>query len=418
MPHALVENYISERDQLLNTVNVLKNAASDRGTDPTADDLELMKKSYERIDKLDELIAVIGTDKTMDTETRDKLLSPTPNVPTGVKYRSGGEMLWDCLHGQFGSAHDHDDQDAKRRWDVVMKRAAEHMGTKASETTPVAGDVGGLFVAPIVGPVIDLSPISQPFLSAIGRRPAPSALTFSRPRIVDPNLKTGGAAVQTLEKAELVSKKFDVKVDSLTLDTVGGYLNVSQQLMSLQPSGWDIIISQLQKRVAWQGEALALTQLALTTAKVTLAAGATSTVTIKALFDAAALVYTNTGELPTWITYGPAGWAMLGSLCDAAGRPLFPFLGAANAIGTADLGSFSLGPLGLQSILTPGIADTKIYVGNSAALEAYVYPFPVLEAIEPALLGRQVAVAEALAFYRPVTSESPLKSDGAVLIGP
>jgi HK97 family phage major capsid protein len=418
MPHALVEDYIRERDDLVNTVNVLKNNAADRGKDPTADDLEMMTKSYARIDRLDEMIAVLGRDTTMDQETRDKLLSPTPGPPSEVMYRSGGEMLWDCLHGTFGSSHDHDDQDAKRRWDLVMKRAAEHMGTKASNTTPVAGDVGGLFVAPIVGPVIDLSPKGQPFLSAIGRQQAPNALTFSRPRIVDPNLKTGGAAQQTLEKAELVSKKFDIKVDNLSLNTYGGYLNVSQQLMSLQPAGWNIIISQLQRRVAWQGEAAALTALALTTAKVTLAAGATAAVTIKALYDAAALVYTNTSELPTWITYGPAGWAMLGSLVDSAGRPLFPYLGAANAIGTASLDSFNLGPLGLQSILTPAITDTKIYVGNSSALEAYVYPFPVLEAVEPALLGRQVAVAEAIAFYRPVTNETGPVSNGAVLVGP
>jgi hypothetical protein len=327
-------------------------------------------------------------------------------------------MLWDCIHANYGTAHDHEDQQATRRWDTVMKRAAEHMGTKAAATTPTAGDVGGLFVAPIVGPVIDLSPKGQPFLSAIGKRPAPNALNFSRPRIVDPNLKTGGAAVQTLEKAELVSKKFDVKVDTLTLSTVGGYLNVSQQLMSLQPSGWDIIVSQLQRRVAYQGEVTALTQLALTTAKVTLAGGATAAVTLKALFDAAALVYTNTGELPTWIVYGPAGWGMLGSLADTTGRPLFPYLGAQNAIGTASLDNFGLGPLGLTSVLTPGIADTKIYLGNSSALEAYSYPFPVLESVEPSVMGRQVAVAEALAFYRPVTNETGPVSNGAVLVGP
>jgi len=49
----------------------------------------------------------------------------------------------------------------------------------------------------------------------------------------------------------------------------------------------------------------------------------------------------------------------------------------------------------------------------------------VLEAIEPALLGRQVAVAEALAFYRPTTQEADAgppvvaqAGNGAVRIGP
>jgi len=424
VPHALVEQYIAERDQLLNTISVLKNTAADQGRDPTDDDLELMTKGYARIDKLDELIKVVGEDRTMDAETREKLLAPTPGPePSAVMYRNGGEMVWDCLHANFGSAHDHDDQEAKRRWDGVMKRAAQHMGTKAANTTPVAGDVGSLYVVPVVGPVIDMSPQGQPFLSAIGRTPAPNSMTFMRPRIVDPDLKTG-VAKQTLEKAELVSKKFDVKVDTLALTTVGGYLNVSQQLMSLQPSAWNIIVGQLQKRTALAGETAALAEVALTGAHVPLAAGADSATTLGALFDAAALVYQNTGELPTWIAYGPLGWAQLGSLVDGAGRPMFPFLGASNAMGTTDLGTFGLGPLGLQQIITPGIADSTIYMGNGLGFEAYVYSFPILEAVEPALLGRQVAVAEAMCFYRPTTKEAgtppppAAEQNGVVKISP
>ena len=424
MPHALVENALHERDNLLNTVQVLKNAALDRKVDPSGPDLETMERAYKRIDEIDAIIKIVGEDRTMDDDTRAKLLTPTPSAPSGgIKYRSGGDMVWDCLHANYGSAHDHNDQEAKRRWDGVMKRAAQHMGTTAAETTPVAGGIGGLYVVPVVGPVIDLFPQGQPFLSAIGRRPAPNAMTFTRPRIVDPDFKDG-AAPQSLEKAELVSKKFDIKVDNLSLTTVGGYLNVSQQLMSLQPSGWDLIVAQLQKRTAWAGEAAGILELSRTTAHVPLAAGADSAAVLAALFEAASIVFTNTQELPTWIAYGPMGWAMLGSLVDGAGRPLFPFLGANNAMGTSSIGDFNLGPLGLQQIVTPGITTTDIFVGNSNALEAYVYSFPVLEAVEPALLGRQVAVAEAMSFYRPTTKEAgpsdtpPAEQNGAVRVGP
>jgi hypothetical protein len=425
VPHALVQKYIDERDALLNTIQVLKDTAHARGTDPSPQDLELMGDNFARVDTLDNMIKIVGQERVMDDATRDKLLAPvSAPEPGGVRYRSGGEMVWDCLHAQYGSAHDHDDQDARRRWDSVMKRAAQHMGTTAEATTPVAGGFGALYVAPVVGPVIDLNPKGQPFLSAIGRQPAPNSMTFARPRIVDPNFKTG-AAVQTLEKAELVSQKFDVKVDNLNLTTVGGYLNVSQQLMSLHPTAWDIIVGQLQRRTAYAGEAAAIAELSLTSAHVPLAAGADAATTLAALYDAAALVYQNTNELPTWIAYGPLGWAQLGSLTDAAGRPLFPFLGAANALGTASLGDFNLGPLGLQQIVTHGISTTDIFMGNSMSFEAYVYSFPMLEAIEPALMGRQVAVAEAMAFYRPTTKEevtggtpAPAEQNGAVRIGP
>jgi hypothetical protein len=426
MGNALVEGYLGERDQCLNTVNALRNLATDQNRDPTDPELEAMDKAFKRIDKLDELIRIVGQEKEMDADARAKLLQPTPGPePGAIKYRSAGDMVWDCLHAQWGSTHSSEDQDAKRRWDRVMKRAAEHMGTDPALTTPVAGGVGGLYVVPVVGPVIDLYPKGQPFLTAIGRRPAPNAMTFTRPRIVDAAFKSGGADVQALQKEELASKAFDIKVDNVSLGTVGGYLNVSQQLMSLQPSGWDLIVAQLQKRVAYQGELSAINEVDQTTAHITLAAGESDpAVVLAALYDAASLVYTNTNELPTWIAYGAGGWAMLGKLVDAAGRPLFPFLGAANAFGQGSLADFSVGPLGLQQIVTPAIADTTIYMGNDYALESYVYSFPILEAPEPSLLGRQVAVAEALAHYRPTTKEAgpsntpPAEQNGAVKIGP
>jgi HK97 family phage major capsid protein len=424
MPHALVEGYIHERDQLLNTIAVFKDTATAQDRDPNENELEAMTKAFERIDKLDKLIEVVGQDREMDAEMRDRLMNNTPPAPAPVKYRTGGELVWDCLHATYGSSHDVGDQEAKRRWELVMKRAAQHMGTAAAATTPVAGDLAGLYVVPVVGPVIDLSPSGQPFLSAIGRRPAPNAMTFTRPRLVDPDLATG-AAKQSAEKAELVSKKFDVKVDNLTLETVGGYLNVSQQLMSLQAGAWDIIVNQLSKRVAYAGEAAAIAEAGQTGAHVALPAATTDpAVVLAALYDGASLVYENTNALPTWIAYGAQGWAMLGKLTDAAGRPLYPFLGASNAFGSGDLGSFSGGPLGLQQIVTHGITDTNIYMGNSAGLEAYVYSFPILEAPEPSVMGRQVAVAEAMALYRPTTAEAgpsntpPAKADGIVRIGP
>lgn len=421
MAHALVAEYIKERDDLLNTINVLKTTTLDRGGDPSPGDLEVMERSYKRIDTLDSYIKVVGEDRDMDAEARDKLMRATPSTPT-IQYRNGGELIWDCLHANYGSTHDGNDQDAKRRWDQVMKRAAQHMGTVAENTTPTAGGFGGVFVAPVVGPVISLFPTSQPFLTGIGKQQAPNSMTFVRPRIVDPNFKTA-AGVQTLEKAELNSVKFDVAVDNLNLTTVGGYLNVSQQLMSLHPSAWNIIVGQLQRRTAYAGEAAAIAELSLSTASVT-PSGPGAAAMIAALFEAAALVYTNTGELPTWIAYGPAGWQTLGSLTDLAERPLFPFLGASNALGTSSLGDFNLGPLGLQQIVTPAITDGSIWLGNALSLEAYSYPFPILEAIEPSLLGRQVAVAEAYAFYRPTTTEAgpggtpAAEANGAVKVLP
>ena len=69
------------------------------------------------------------------------------------------------------------------------------------------------------------------------------------------------------------------------------------------------------------------------TGSVPLAADADAAAIIQAIYDAAAEYFGVTGELPSWIAMGPLGWARLGGLTDAAGRPLFPTLGASNAPG-------------------------------------------------------------------------------------
>jgi hypothetical protein len=98
---------------------------------------------------------------------------------------------------------------------------------------------------------------------------------------------------------------------------------------------------------------------------------------------------------------GPLGWVRLGSTVDLAGRPLFPTLGAANAPGTARADSFATTVAGLSPVVTPAITDDALFVGGPDGLEGYMYRYPVLDTVEPSVLGRQVAVAASIAAYRP-----------------
>jgi hypothetical protein len=109
-----------------------------------------------------------------------------------------------------------------------------------------------------------------------------------------------------------------------------------------------------------------------------------------------------TEQLPDWIAMGPLGWAQLGGLTDLAGRPLFPTLGAANAAGTARADSFSVTVAGLTPVVTPAITTTDYFVGGGEGLEGYLYRYPVLEAVEPSVLGVQVAYA---GYYTPLVIE-------------
>jgi hypothetical protein len=399
----MTERLLHERAQNEAKIASLKSVAVDQKRDLSPVDIESLKAYSERIRTIDSQLEVTIDNVEMSQLVQDRIALVTgPASVSGHQYRSAGDLLWDALHVN--------DRDARARFENAQKRAAQHMGTTAENTVAPAGGFGGLWVAGPVGPVIDLNPRGRPWLSAIGVQDAPNAMSFLRPRIVDPNFSTA-AAVQTKEKQELASQKFDVAADTLQLVTVGNYLNLSRQAEDFIPSALNIVVNQLLARLAIAEEKALAAEVDRTNSKVTLPADGDGAAVRAAIFDAAALVYDQTGALPQWIAMGPQGWARLGSLVDLANRPLFPFANPVNAMGTSSPSTFTIAGLGLEGIVTPGITDGSYYVGNALGIEAYEHRYPVLDSIEPSLLGRQIAVAASTVFYRPTTKESP---DGGV----
>ena len=395
MADKLTDALTHERDQKLQLIQNLKDAAADEGRDLTEQDMQTIEAASDIVKSKNRQLDLLCQDLEIAEDTQSRLRGLGNAVVTGdYHYRSAGELLYDCLHQS--------EPEAKARYSKVMRRAAEHMGSTAAATTPTAGDLGGLVVRPVVGPVADPYPRGMPFATAVGMRDIPTTdgFGFSRPHIVDAGFTTGVAA-QTLEKAELASKAFSVAVTNVPLTTYGSYLNVSQQLVSFQPTSLDIIVEQLRRRLENAIDGVMVAAATASTGHVELADAADAAATIKAIYDAAAAYYAITRELPSWIAMGPLGWARLGALVDSAGRPLFPTLGATNAPGTMNAGSFSTTVAGLTPVVTPAITTVEFEVGGPAGLEGYLYRYPVLEAVEPSVLGRQVAVAASVAGYRP-----------------
>jgi hypothetical protein len=412
----MIDRLVHERNAVESKIKTVETIAVDEKRDLRPEDLESIRTYSERLRTIDAQLDVVTNRVQLDDSIAEKIAAVNTERPAfGHTYRSASEMLWDALRPG--------DADARARYAPVLKRAAEHMGTEAAQTVAVAGGFGGLAVTGPTGPVIDLQPKGRPWLTAIGVRQAPSSFSFSRPRIVDPNFATA-AQPQTLQKQELSSKKFDVVADTLQLTTVGNYLNLSLQAEQFISGSLDIVINQLLARVAYAEEAALATEVARTSSVVPLAADGDGAAVRAAIFEAAALVYEETGALPEWIAMGPQGWARLGSLVDLAQRPLFPYVNPVNADGTSSAASFSIAGIGLTGIVTPGITDGSYYVGNELGVEAYEYRYPVLQAVEPSLLGRQIAVAASLVIYRPTTEESadggvtPGTGNGVVKIGP
>lgn len=395
MTDALVRRFTDERETKVQVIQSIAQTADEEGRDLYDTEKATVKLSRARIAELDEQIDIVSGSLEMAQETRARVRALDPAIMAGDhQYRTAGEIMYDVLHLT--------EDDSRQRY-TRASRAAQHMGTTAAATTPTAGGFGGLFITPLAGPVIDPYPAGMPFATALGMLPAPDSFSFNRPYISDPALAAGtGVAVQTLEKAELASIKFDVLFDTLTLVTVGGYLNISMQLLSLRPQSWDIIVAQMNKRLARAIETAVVAELSASTGTEELDAAATSAAVLQAIYNASAKVYAATGELATWILMGPLGWARLGGLADAAGRPMFPYLGAANAPGTAAANTFSMsGPAGLTAIVSPAVTDASFWVGNGLSIEGYIYRYPVLEAVEPSVLGKQIAVAASIVAARP-----------------
>jgi len=405
----MVKRLLDERDGKLALIDQIAGVADDEGRDLLESESQTISNAQERVRSLNSQVDRLTQDLELAEGAKNRIRTLDPSIiAKDFSYRSAGDLLWDILHRS-------EDSDANLRFGKYMKRAAEHMGYDKANTVPVAGGFNGLVTIPSLGPVLDPSPQGRPLFTALGARPAP-ALTFTRPRLVDPNIATGVAPVAQ-EKAEMASKAWDILNETVTCARIGGYINVSEVLVELLSGSLDMVISQMNHRVERYSETWVYNLLNATTATV-----AVDTDNIqKALGDASTLVIKNTGAPPTWLAMGPEGWGAAIGLTDLAGRPLFPFLNPVNAIGNGNLNG-EAGIPGLRTAVSSAIPGKTMFMGNSFGLEIYERPLPLMQAFEPSVYGRQVAVATYLGSYAPITVEAgpsntpPAKREGTVKI--
>ena len=406
---AFIQQLMDEREQKVQVIENLVSVAADEQRDLRDTDSDTITKMRSRIGELDTQIERVSGDLELaeTVRTRIKYLGPD-SVSREFQYRSAGDYLWDAFHLQ-------QDRAAHERWTKFHKRAAEHMGFDKANTIPVAGGFNGLVVNPVVGAVLDPTPEGRPLFAALGVRPIESG-TFLRPRIVDPNMATG-VGPQGQEKSELPSKAWDILSEPVTADVIGGYINISQLLLEMVPSGFDMIVTHMNRRLERASEVAAVAAMDLTTEEVPLAAGATSADVSAALGDAATIVFANTGRLPTWIAMGPQGWGRLIGLTDLAGRPMIPAVGPVNALGAGGSpDTFFTSLAGMRVVVSHAITTPNLYMSNSYGLEVYERKLPVLQAVEPSVFGRQLSVQTMLAFYSPITNETGPERNGVVRI--
>jgi HK97 family phage major capsid protein len=398
MSDAMLDKLQDQYRGRLALIQAITDEAAKRDSGLSEQDRATIASAKEEARSLQSDIDLLAERIELSEQTRSRLrehnVSFRETDPASIRTR--GELV----HVKMRAANG--DRESLARYETFM-RAAQHMGTSAAATTATAGGMAGLLVPQNVGPVIDINPTGRPLAAAVGITPSTDPMAFRRPVINDPDWDDG-MGVQALQKAELPSRAFDVTAQDVSLTTIGGYLNISQQLLAMPIGALDLTINRLESRYARVSE---LRVLAAITAgadvTTTLAADAGGAEFLAALYSASARVYSATGELAEWVAMGPTGYARVGSYVDLADRPLFPSGAGVNAMGSASAASFTLAGLaGLRAIVTPSITSGDFFVGNRLGVEAYEYRFPVFDSVEPSVLGRQVAVSGAFGTFRPV----------------
>jgi hypothetical protein len=269
----------------------------------------------------------------------------------------------------------------------------------------------GVIPDPIIGPVLNFIDAARPLVTFTGPHDMPSA-TWYRPKVTQhvTVAKQGSAGAAADEKAELVSQKMTISRLTATAITYGGYVNVSRQNIDFSsPQMMDIIINDLAAQYAVATEAAFGAALIATSNTVELApvaAGGTPSATelTTALWSAAAAVYNAVkGQGRLALAVSPSKLGNWGNVF----APVNPTNAASTGFSAGDFGQGIIGNIsGIPVIMSAGIAGAGTDFGvvfSTAAIEAYEQRVGSLQAVEPSVLGVQIAYA---GYFTPLTVES------------
>lgn len=377
--------------------------AQDAGRDLTDNDKELIKTAKGRVDQLVDQLDMLRAASLSTTGARDKvrviaeeMMTLRRNVDMGpVEYRSAGAYILDTYQAGLG------DNMAKERLQMFYRVAAHQKTT----------DNLGVIPDPIIGDVLNFIDAARPLVTYAGPQNMPSA-TWYRPKVTQhvTMAKQGAAGAAADEKAELVSQKMTISRLTATAITYGGYVNVSRQNIDFStPQMLDIVVNDLAAQYAVATEAAfgaALIATANTVELTTAVAPAVPTAAelAAALWTAAANVYNavkGQGRLALAVSPGKLGsWGGVFS-------PVNPQNAQSTGFNASDFGSGIIGNIsGIPVIMSAGIAGAATDYGvvfSTAAIEAYEQRIGSLQAVEPSVLGVQIAYA---GYFTPLVVET------------
>lgn len=321
--------------------------------------------------------------------------------PREVKYETAGHFIVDYIRAKgYPGPGIQPADDARQRVNAAMGRDVFVMQRAAGDVAPgvhqTTDDTPGLLPKPIVGQVLTDIDGTRPFIQSIGGAKDMSGIpgkVFSRPKVTQHT----DVGEQAQEKAELVSRELKIDGVDFTKKTYGGWLNVSRQEIDwTSPNAWNIIVNDLESVYGEETEDTVGAWFAGTVSQSVNVAGADAEDVdswVKALYEAAVKSATANGttrararRLSNHIWCSIDMWAQVGSLLS-----ILAARDSRTNAGQASPFNFNGDMLGTARTLVPGVPAGTLVVGREDRVEFYEERIGLLQAIEPRVLGVEIA---------------------------
>lgn len=271
-------------------------------------------------------------------------------------------------------------------------KARQRLTRALADTTTT--DTPGLVPPQVTGPVVGQWMSNRPSINSFAKPPLPAVgMEVQRPHITQHVMVNQ----QVAEKTAVASQKFTLALLKGDLKTWAGAVDVSWQLVERSsPAAIDLIFSDFISVYARYTDLSAMIDLVASVTQ-TQAWDGTPAGLLTSLSKAVVTATTNSvdQQFPDTIWLGLQAYEALVGLTSSDGRPMFPFLGPQNALGSADLVG-NVGTIGgLSTVVDPYIAPTTFLVGDRTAAEFYENSgAPVrLSVVDVGVLGYNIGVA-------------------------
>ena len=289
-----------------------------------------------------------------------------------VKIPTAGEYLQAAIAGG----------DQWRAFHEVLKAAAPDVSL---------ADGPGVLPELIVGPVYNNFIGMRPVVDAVGVRSMPiSGSSFLRPKVTTNN----SIGLQSPDNTTLTASTFVISQETVTKGTYGGYVNISEQIISWSdPSMLTALLDDMGRIYMNETDNVACDDL-VTGATTTQAFGdPTVPADWLAWIGAASttILTASNGNNPNTLFVSADVFGDLIALSDTAGRPLFPNLNAQNAFGavavTSDVGT----AFGCRVVRDRNFAANTLILGDTTGYELFEQQRGSVSVLAPSTLSTVLA---------------------------